>query len=44
MLVVFRPSFEVVREGRIFDKIKHLQIQIGSDFCLKPVYGQKRFF
>jgi hypothetical protein len=28
MFNVFRPSFEVVKEGRILREIKHLQTQI----------------
>jgi hypothetical protein len=37
MLSVFRPSFEVVKEGRILKNIKHLQIQSGGVFYLVPV-------
>jgi hypothetical protein len=37
MVSVFRPSFEVVKEGRILKKIKHLQKQI-SVFILSPVW------
>jgi hypothetical protein len=32
MLSVIRPSFEVVKEGRILDKIKRLKIQIEGVF------------
>jgi hypothetical protein len=32
MLSVFRPSFEVVKEGRILKKIKHFQILIEDVF------------
>jgi hypothetical protein len=31
-LSVIRPDFEVIREGRILNKIKHLQNQIVSVF------------
>jgi hypothetical protein len=34
MLSLFRPSFEVVKEGRILKKIKHLQNQIVGVFYL----------
>jgi hypothetical protein len=37
MLSVIRPDFEVVKEGRILKKIKHLQTQIVSVFHLVPV-------
>jgi hypothetical protein len=40
MLKVFRPSFEVVKEGRILKKIKHLQRQFVGGFILVPVLGQ----
>jgi len=30
MLTVPRPSFEVVKEGRILNKIKHLETKIGG--------------
>jgi len=36
MFCVFRPSFEVVKEGRILKKIKHLETQIGGVFYLVP--------
>jgi len=36
MLCLFRPSFEVVEEGRILNKTKHLQRQNVSVFCLVP--------
>ena len=32
MLKVFRPSFEVVKEGRILKNIKAVQIEIGGIF------------
>jgi len=32
MLIVLRPSFEVVREGRILKKNKPLQNKIGKGF------------
>jgi hypothetical protein len=38
MLSVIRPVFEVVKEGRIFNKIKHLQSQIVSAFFMRLVY------
>jgi hypothetical protein len=38
MLTVFRPSSDVVREGRILKKIKHLQTQIVGVFLLVPVW------
>jgi hypothetical protein len=34
MFSVFRPSFEVVKEGRILKKIKYLQTQIVGVFYL----------
>jgi hypothetical protein len=40
MLIVLRPSFEVVKEGRILKKIKHLQGQNVSVFLLVPVWCQ----
>jgi hypothetical protein len=33
MLSVFRPYFEVVREGRLSDRIRPLQDQWGVFFC-----------
>ena len=36
MLSLFRPSFEVVKEGRISNKIRHLQDQLWVSFCLVP--------
>jgi hypothetical protein len=36
MLSGIRPVFEVVKEGRILKKIKHIQILIGVVFYLKP--------
>jgi hypothetical protein len=36
MLSVFRPSFEVVKEGRILNQIKHLQKQFANVSCLVP--------
>jgi hypothetical protein len=41
MLSVLRPSFEVVKEGRILNKIKHIQILIGGVFCLMPGFEGK---
>jgi len=38
MLSLFRPSFEVVKEGRILKKIKHLETRIESFFILRQVY------
>jgi hypothetical protein len=35
---VLRPSFEVVKEGRILKKIKNLQNQIEGVFFLVPVW------
>jgi hypothetical protein len=40
MLSVFRLDFEVVKEGRIFNKIKHLQNQIVGVFYLVPGWSQ----
>jgi hypothetical protein len=40
MLRLFRPDFEVVREGRIFNKIRHLQTQIVSVFYFTLVYAR----
>jgi hypothetical protein len=37
---VFRPSFEVVKEGRILKKSKHLQTQIVGVFYLLSVWCQ----
>jgi len=36
MLNVCRPSFEVVKEGRILKKIKHLKRLSGGVFCFHP--------
>jgi len=47
MLIVLRPVFEEVREGRILYKIKHLQSQIvGFFFCasLGPGFARKWMF
>jgi hypothetical protein len=35
MLFFFRPSFEVVKEGRIFKDIKHLQRKFTGGFYLR---------
>jgi hypothetical protein len=40
MFCVIRPSFEVVKEGRILKKVKHLQNQIVSVFLSVPVWCQ----
>jgi hypothetical protein len=40
MLSVIRPDFEVVKEGRILNKIKHLQNRIVSVFYLVPALCQ----
>jgi hypothetical protein len=40
LLSVIRPDFEVVKEGRILNKIKHLQNPIEGVFCLEPVWCQ----
>jgi hypothetical protein len=32
MLFFVKPSFEVVKEGRILKKIKHIQTLIGAVF------------
>jgi hypothetical protein len=40
MFVVFRPSFEVVKEGRVLKKIKHLQRQNVGVILLVPVWFQ----
>jgi hypothetical protein len=40
MFRIFRPVFEVVKEGRILKKIKQLKTQIGGVFCLVPVWIQ----
>jgi len=39
MLSSFRPSFEVVGEGRILYKIKHLQDLLWVSFWLEPVWN-----
>jgi hypothetical protein len=39
MLIVFRPSFEVVREGRILKKIKQLFPKLRCSY-LAPVLTQ----
>jgi hypothetical protein len=36
MLSLFRPSFEVVREGRILNKTKHLKTKIVVVFGASP--------
>jgi len=38
MLIVIRPSFEVVSEGLILKKINHLQTNIAVIFNLVIVY------
>jgi hypothetical protein len=40
MSSVIRPSFEVVKERRILNKIKHLQPLIVGVFYLVPVWCQ----
>jgi len=40
VLSVFSSSFEVVKEGRILYKIKHLQLQIVSVFYFTPGFRQ----
>jgi hypothetical protein len=37
----FRPSFEVVKEGRILKKIKQLLMQNVSVSCLVPSFRPK---
>jgi len=39
MLSVFRPSFEVVKDGRISDKIKQLKAHIGGVLYLVTGFG-----
>jgi hypothetical protein len=39
MFCVLRPSFEVVKEGRILKKIKHIQTQFVGGFYA-PVLSQ----
>jgi hypothetical protein len=41
MLNVFRPSFEVVKEGRILKKIKQIYTLQGGVLCLVPGFGGK---
>ena len=38
MLGVFRPSFEVVKEGRILKKIKQLETQIEGSFLFRDYW------
>jgi hypothetical protein len=40
MLSVLRPSFEVVKEGRISKKIKQLYTRLYVSFYLMPVWRQ----
>ena len=40
MLNAFRPPFEVVKEGRILKKIKHIQRQNVKVLRLAPVWCQ----
>jgi hypothetical protein len=40
MLYVIRPDFEVVKEGWVLYRFKHLQTQIEGVFYLVPVWCQ----
>jgi hypothetical protein len=39
-LSLFRPVHEVVKEGRIFGKIRHFQVQLWMPFWLAQGFGQ----
>jgi hypothetical protein len=41
MLSVISPTSEVVKEGRILNKIKHLQTRFAGVFYFTPGFGQR---